>query len=376
MSAATGPGGERPPFRADHVGSLLRPARLHEARERRRRGELDAATLEAVEDECIVEAVRMQEDVGLRGVTDGDFRRGDWIMDFVLAFEGLEPGDERYEVPFSGNVTYSAPRARMTGPLRCPAGGIMIEAFEFLARTTARTAKVCIPAPAMFLNVVGAGVIDRGVYPDPEEFWSDVGRAYSHAVAAFAAAGCTYLQIDDVHSATLADPDRQAFWREQGFDPAERLRTAIRLNNSALASRPESLTAAVHMCRGNFQSQWSTQGGYDAVAETYFSQMDVDAFFLEYDDARSGGFEPLRHVPDGKHVVLGLMTSKRPALEPEDELMRRVEEASRFVPLERLAISPQCGFASTHEGNRLTEDDQRRKLERLVQVAERVWGEI
>lgn len=366
----------KPPFRADHVGSFLRPAQLFDARKRWREGQLTRDELRRIEDDCIRDVVAMQEEVGLKGITDGDFRRDDWFLDFMFSLEGMERGAVRSPVPFSGGVTFQAPVATMVGKMKCPPGGVMVEDFKSLAAMVGQMPKLAIPAPSMFYSVIDSSSIDATIYPDADEFWRDLGRAYADAIGHFAAAGCRYLQIDDVNSANIADRKRQAFWRERGHDPQQLLDAFIDLNNAAIASRPADMAVAVHMCRGNFQSQWAGEGTYDMVAERYFNRLDVDAFFLEYDDARSGGFEPLRFMPKNKVVVLGLMTSKVPALESTDELKRRIDEAAQFVPLEQLCISPQCGFASTQEGNRLTHDEQRRKLERLVQTAEEVWGAV
>lgn len=364
----------KPPFRADHVGSLLRPKKLTDARRQWHGGALPATQLKDIEDSCIREAVAMQESVGLQSITDGDFRRDDWFLDFMFAFEGMQRSEERQRVPFSGGIDFFAPLARVGGKLRCPQGGIGVEGFEFLKSITRRTAKQCIPAPAMFYTIVQRSNVADAAYADLDEFWSDLGKAYASAVRHYVEAGCTYLQIDDVNTANLSDANWQSFWRGRGLDPLQLVDSLIRVNNAAVAGRPPQLTAVIHMCRGNYQSQWTGQGSYEMVAERYFTQSDVDGFFLEYDDERSGDFAPLRHVPKDKIVVLGLITSKRPALEPKSEIRRRIDEAIRYVPLERLCISPQCGFASTQEGNRLTEDEQRRKLEHLVEIADEVWG--
>lgn len=364
----------QPPFRADHVGSLLRPRRLFEARQRWRRGELDREALRAVEDECVREAVAMQESVGLRAITDGDFRRDDWFLDFMFAFEGMDRGTQTAEVPFSEGVNFPAPLAHVTGRIACPREGIAVDAFRFLEASTSRTAKLCIPAPAMFYTVVDRARVSADAYPDVDAFWGDLGKAYQDAIAAYAAAGCTYLQIDDVNSANIADPKWQAYWQSRGFDSERMVDRFIAVNNDALSRRPPGMTVAIHMCRGNYQSQWAAAGSYEMVAERYFAQSRVDAFFLEYDDERAGDFAPLRFMPKDRIVVLGLMTSKRPALESPDEIRRRIEAATRYVPLERLCLSPQCGFASTQEGNRLTMDEQRRKLEHLVRLATDIWG--
>jgi len=365
----------RPPFRADHVGSLLRPEKLASARAAWEKGDLPPDALKAVEDACIREAVAMQESVGLRGITDGDFRRNDWFLDFMFSLDGIERGGAGMEVHFSGGKDWTAPTARITGRIACPEGGIMVEAFRFLKATTRQTAKVCIPAPAMFHTIINAEVV-KPVYDDEAEFWSDLGQGYADAVAALGTAGCTYLQIDDVNAANMGDPKWQAIWKQRGHTPQEMVDSFIATNNAALSARPEGMTAAVHMCRGNYQSEYAAEGSYDLVADNYFNRMAVDAFFLEYDDSRSGGFEPLRFMPRDKYVVLGLMTSKRPVLEDKDMMKRRIDEAARYVDLDRLCISPQCGFASTKEGNRLTGDEQAAKLEHLVAIATDVWGGV
>lgn len=366
----------KPPFRADHVGSLLRPPALVEARKEWREGKFSADDLRIIEDACIREAVAMQEEVGLKGITDGDFRREDWFLDFMFSFDGIERSGAHHAVPFSGGIAFNAPVAEISAKIRCPEAGIGIDAFKFLQSAATRTAKVCIPAPAMFYTVVEKEMAERTAYDDWQGFWSDLGVAYAEAVGHLAKAGCIYLQIDDVNSANIADPNWQQFWASRGLKAEEIIDRFIALNNAAIDSRPQGMTAAVHMCRGNYQSEYAASGSYDMVAERYFNGMKVDAFFLEYDDSRSGGFEPLRFMPKDKTVVLGLMTSKTPALEPKDVLKRRIEEASRYVDLDRLCLSPQCGFASTQEGNRLTEDEQRRKLRHLVEVATEVWGGV
>jgi 5-methyltetrahydropteroyltriglutamate--homocysteine methyltransferase len=364
----------KPPFRADHVGSLLRPKKLFDARAAWHARDLALAELRKIEDECVRHAVALQEGAGLRSVTDGDFRRDDWFLDFMFAFEGMDRGTETARVPFSGGVDFPAPLARVTSKLRCPPGGIAVDAFAFLKAATRATAKLCIPAPAMFYTVIDRARVDVRAYPEIDAFWTDLGEAYRAAVEAYAAAGCTYIQIDDVNTANLADPNWQSYWRQRGLDGAKLVDAFIAVNNAAIGRRPVGMTAAIHMCRGNYQSQWAAQGSYDMVAERYFTQSQVDAFFLEYDDERSGDFAPLRFMPRDKIVVLGLMTSKTPALENADDLKRRIEAAAKYVPLERLCISPQCGFASTQEGNKLTQDEQRRKIEHLVRIADDVWG--
>jgi 5-methyltetrahydropteroyltriglutamate--homocysteine methyltransferase len=365
----------RPPFRADHVGSLLRPEKLARARAQWEAGEIPPDELKAVEDACVLEAIAMQEGAGLRGITDGDFRRNDWFLDFMFSLDGIERGGAGMEVHFSGGLDWTAPTARITGRVRCPEGGIMVEAFAFLKAATRETAKICIPAPAMFHTIVNAEVV-KPVYGDEAEFWSDLGQGYADAVAALGRAGCTYLQIDDVNAANLGDPKWQDVWRQRGRSAQEMVDSFVAANNAALSGRPEGMTAAVHMCRGNYQSQYAAEGSYDLVADNYFNRMAVDAVFMEYDDSRSGGFEPLRFMPQDKYVVLGLMTSKRPELEDRDTIKRRIDEAARYVDLDRLCLSPQCGFASTKEGNRLTRDEQAAKLAHLVSIATDVWGGV
>lgn len=365
----------KPPFRADHVGSFLRPPELFEARRRWHAGQMSKEELKKIEDACILDVVAMQEEVGLKGVTDGDFRRDDWFLDFMFSLDGMEKGPAKRDVPFSGGLVFHAPLLQMTGKVGCPADGVMVEDFKFLKSATKETAKVAIPAPAMFYSITNDETLGS-VYPDPAEFWSDLGGAYNDVVHHFADAGCTYIQLDDCNSANIADVNWQAFWRSRNFEPEQLVDAFIDVNNAAVHDRPDGMTAAIHMCRGNYQSQWAGEGSYDMVADRYFNRSDVDAFFLEYDDERSGDFEPLRFMPKDKTVVLGIMTSKRPTLESRDMLKRRLDAAARFVPVERLCISPQCGFASTQEGNKLTRDDQRRKLEHLVEFAEEVWGGV
>ena len=366
----------KPPFRADHVGSLLRPAELRDARQAWRDGKLSAEALREVEDRCIRDVVAKQEGVGLKSVTDGDFRREHWLTDFLFAINGFELTGDEHVVPFSGGVTYRGKISKVTGKLTCPDGGIGVADFEFLKAATRKTAKVMIPAPDMVCSSLDVSRVDPTVYPDVDEMWDDLGKAYGKAVTAFADAGCTYLQIDDVNGATVSDENRNRLWRARGYEIEGLIDLFLRLNNAAIGGRPPGMTATVHMCRGNFQSEWTAEGTYDLVADKYFNQLQVDAFFLEYDDARSGGFGPLRYMPKDKIVVLGLMTSKRPELEDKDEFKRRIEEAAKYVPIENICISPQCGFASTEEGNRLTEDEQWRKLAHLVEIAEEVWGGI
>ncbi len=316
----------------------------------------------------------MQESVGLRGITDGDFRRDDWFLDFMFGLRGITRGTDRTRVPFSGGLDFQAPVAKVTGKVRCPSAGVGVDDFKFLKSATTRTPKFCMPAPAMFHSVIRPESVSREVYPDIADFWRDLSRACAEAVHHIIAAGCTYLQLDDVNSANIADPTWQAFWRSRGYEPEALVDSFIALNNAAIENRPREVTAVIHMCRGNYQSQWAGQGSYEMVAERYFNQSKVDGFFLEYDDVRSGDFAPLRFMPKDKIVVLGLMTTKRSDLESKDEIRRRIDEAVKYVPIERLCISPQCGFASTQEGNKLSQEEQRAKLSLLVEVATEIWG--
>lgn len=367
---------EQPPFRADHVGSLLRPQRLAAARERFLKGELEAAALRAVEDECIGEVVRRQEEVGLQSVTDGEFRRTFFHVDFLERLEGVTVGEGSFTAAFrrddGAEVGFRPPTMHVTAPLRHRAP-IQGRDFEFLRDATSRTAKVCIPSPSMLHFRGGRQAISEAVYPDLEAFYADLAAAYRAEIDDLARRGCRYLQVDDTNLAYLCDDAIRAATRARGDDPDALPRLYCRLMNEAIRDHHDDMTVAVHLCRGNFRSAWVARGGYEPVAEILFNELEVDAFFLEYDDQRSGDFAPLRFVPRGKTVVLGIMTTKRPDLESRDQLARRVEEASRLLPMDQLAISPQCGFASTAHGNLLSEDDQWRKLARLVETAASLW---
>jgi len=365
-----------PPFRADHVGSLLRPTALLDARAAHARGELDAAGLRAVEDDAVREVVRMQEEVGLQTVTDGEFRRTSWHMDFIHALEGIGKAPESMRVHFrnaQGDLDFTSAALHVDGPVRL-AEPVFADDVAFL-RTVATTGtpKLTIPSPSMVHYRGGPAAIDPAVYPDEDAFWADLVAAYRAQVRAVADLGCTYLQLDDTSLAYLNDPAQRAMLAEQGRDAEHQHERYIRHLNEVLADRPAGLSVTTHLCRGNFRSSWAAEGGYDFVAEALFSELAVDGFFLEYDDERSGGFEPLRFVPPGKQVVLGLVTTKDGRLEDKDVLKRRIDEASRYVPLEQLCLSPQCGFSSTVEGNSLTRDEQRAKLALVVETAAEVW---
>ena len=359
-----------PPFRAEHVGSLLRPPELREARARASAGAITSAELRRVEDRLVRTAVAKQESLGLRAVTDGEYRRDFWHLDFLGRLEGVGLA------PITG-VKFQAedvpPMPTVTGRVRCT-DPIMADDFRYLASVATATPKLSIPAPAMLHLRGGRAAVSRERYPDLAVFWADVAAAYRAAITHVAAAGCRYLQLDDVSFSYLCDPKVRDSLRAAGDDPGRLPRVYADAVNQALIDRPPGMTVAMHTCRGNFRSTWLASGGYeDAVMEAMFSTA-VDAYFMEWDSERAGGFEPLRLLPRDKIVVLGLVTSKSGALEPTDAIARRIDEAARHVPLERLCLSPQCGFASTHHGNALSEDEQWRKLERVVEVAREVWG--
>jgi 5-methyltetrahydropteroyltriglutamate--homocysteine methyltransferase len=360
----------KPPFRADQVGSLLRPAWLAQARRQWKAGALEAAALKEIEDRAVREAVARQEAIGLQSVTDGEFRRDWWHLDFLSQLDGVTT--TRNPGPKFGGTEEQPPIPTVTGRIGC-SRSIMVDHFAFLASATRRTAKMTIPSPSMLHLRGGRASISKSVYPDLGAFWRDVAAAYQKAIAGFAAAGCSYLQLDDVAFAYLCDPKIRANCAANGDDPAALPRTYADTINQALANRPAGMTVTMHTCRGNFKSAWVAEGGYEPVAEAMFST-DLDGYFMEFDSARAGTFEPLRALPAGKTVVLGLVTTKIGELESKDLLKRRIDEAARFVPLENLCLSPQCGFSSTHHGNALSEDEQWRKLELVVEVANEVWG--
>jgi 5-methyltetrahydropteroyltriglutamate--homocysteine methyltransferase len=369
---------DTPPFRADHVGSLLRPERLLDARERFAAGTIDAFELRAVEDEAIRDAVRMQEEVGLRGVTDGEFRRTLWHLDFIYALDGISTSPGSRSVVFhneEGDIEWTPEALHVSGKLGV-SGTIFGRHFEFLRDTvTTGLPKLTIPSPSMVHYRRGDAAIDPAVYADMDAFWEDLTAAYRDEVRRLGDLGCTYLQLDDTSLAYMNDPRQRDYIASIGGDPDRQHVEYIRHINEALAERPEGMTVTTHTCRGNYRSSWMAEGGYDFVAEALLNDLEVDGFFLEWDDERSGGFEPLRFLPRGdKQVVLGLVTTKHGELESKDELERRIEEASRQAPVEQLCLSPQCGFSSTVEGNRLTYDHQVAKLRLVVETAEEVWG--
>jgi 5-methyltetrahydropteroyltriglutamate--homocysteine methyltransferase len=341
-------------------------------------GRLPGSVLREVEDAAIRDVVRMQESAGLQSATDGEFRRASWHMDFIYQLEGISRSTEQLAVHFrnaSGDLDFTAPGLRVDGRLGLRET-IFADDFTFLqSATTTATPKLTIPSPSMVHYRGGPAAIDRAVYPDIEEFWADLSAAYAAEVAALGRLGCRYLQMDDTSLAYLNDPQQRAELAARGDDAEHQHLRYIRQINAALAGRPAGMAVTTHMCRGNFRSSWVAEGSYDFVAEALFSELGVDGFFLEYDDSRSGGFEPLRFVPSGKVVVLGLVTTKRGELESPDVLKRRIDEAARYVPLEQLCLSPQCGFSSTVEGNALSQEDQLAKLRLIVEVARDVWGD-
>ena len=367
-----------PPFRADHVGSLLRPPELLAARARHAAGELDDAGLRAVEDEAVRAAVELQRDVGLQLATDGEFRRTSWHMDFIYQLGGVtRVPEERIAVHFhsdEGEIDAVFSGMHVDGKLGIDEP-IFGDDFAFLRDTVSTAvAKLTIPSPSMVHYRGGRASIDPDVYPDLDAFWADLTAAYRDQVARLFALGCRYLQLDDTSLAYLNDPSQREYVASIGGDPERQHVEYIHHINEALAGRPEGMAVTTHMCRGNFRSSWVAEGGYDYVAEALFNELEVDGYFMEWDDERSGSFAPLRFVPPGKVVVLGLVTTKRGGLEQKDDLKRRIEEASRHVPLDQLCLSPQCGFSSTVDGNALTIDEQVAKLRLVVEVAEEVWG--
>ena len=366
-----------PPFRADHVGSFLRPRALLDAREKFAKREIDAAALRGVEDAAIRDIVRFQEDLGLRGITDGEFRRTYFHIDFLTQLDGVETKGG-IAISFhsnAGNVDFAPPVMQVTGKVR-HARPIQRRDFEFLKTLTSRTPKVTIPSPTMLHFRGGRAAISQDAYPAMEGFFDDVARAYRDEIADLAAAGCTYLQLDDTNLAYLCDTKMREGAKARGDDPDELPRRYARLINAAIADRPATMTVCVHLCRGNFRSAWAAEGGYEPVARILFNELDVDGYFLEYDDARSGDFAPLRHVPKGKVVVLGLVSTKLDRMETKDELRRRIDDAAKFMPLEQMCLSPQCGFSSTVHGNEIAVATQAAKLRLCVETARDVWGGV
>lgn len=340
-------------------------------------GRIGSEELRSAEDAAITDVVRTQEEVGLQSATDGEFRRASWHMDFIYSLGGITQAGERLTVKFhnaDGDLEFAPAALKVSDRIRLEQP-IFADAFEFLRQTvTTATPKLTIPSPSMVHYRGGRAAIDPAIYPDLDNFWTDLSAAYADEVRAIAALGCTYLQLDDTSLAYLNDPEQRVLVAANGGDPDRQHERYIEVINAAISGRPEGMRITTHMCRGNFQSSWVATGGYDFVAEAVFNDLQVDGFFLEYDDERSGGFEPLRFVPPGKFVVLGLVTTKRGQLEDPDLLKRRIDEAAKFVPLEQICLSPQCGFSSTVEGNKLTYGDEVAKLRLIVDVARDVWG--
>ena len=365
-----------PPFRAEHVGSFLRPKALLDARELRRSGQIDAAALRAVEDHAIAELVQYQESLGFQSITDGEFRRRHFHTDFLLQLDGVEEkgGLATKFHTATGEVDFAPPVMVVNGRV-VHAHPIEVANYQYLRGLTARTPRITIPSPTMLHFRGGREGISKTVYPDLDLFFADVVAAYQEEVQQLGAAGLRYLQLDDTNLAYLCDPAQRERAIARGQDPNALPRDYAKLINASLASKPADMTTAIHLCRGNYRSSWAAEGGYEPVAEVLFNELDIDAFFLEYDDARSGDFQPLRHVPKGKTVVLGLVTTKLGELESADSIKRRIDEAAKFCPLEQLALSPQCGFASTEQGNDVSVAQQAAKMQRVMDVAKDVWGD-
>jgi 5-methyltetrahydropteroyltriglutamate--homocysteine methyltransferase len=363
-----------PPYRAEHVGSFLRPPSLKEARAKHERGEIGEAALKEVEDKAILDVIRKQEAAGMQSITDGEFRRAFWHYDFLEELDGVEGywGEASSGVQFKG-VALKPKHIHVTGKIGFSSHP-MIEHFSYLKSVAKGSPKMTIPSPSMLYYRMGREMFTNGAYPNIEDYYADMGRAYHKAVTAFANAGCRYLQLDDVSFAYLCDKEQRKMLSDRGDDPEEQLNRNIGMINAAVAGRPKDMRITMHLCRGNFRSTFIASGGYEPVADALFNRIDVDGYFMEWDTDRAGGFEPLRFLPKGKTVVLGLITSKTGGIEKKDDLKRRIDEAAKYAPIEQLCLSPQCGFASTEEGNTLAEDEQWRKLELAVETAREVWN--
>ena len=362
-----------PPFRADHVGSFLRSAALKDARARRERNEITAEQLKAIEDREIDGIIKKQEAAGLKSITDGEYRRAFWNYDFLGKLDGVEAYLGERKIKFQG-ANPKPMMLRVTAKLGTFSGHPMLEHFRFVKDHTRQTPKMTIPSPSSLHFRYGRSAVPEAIYPDMNEFYRDLGQTYRKAVKAFADAGCRYIQLDEVNFTYLCDPALRKQVSDRGDDVERLPHIYADMINQAIADAPADMMTAMHLCRGNFQSTFVASGGYDPVAEILFNEIKIQAYFMEYDSERAGGFEPLRFVPKGKLVVLGLVTSKSGTLESKDELKRRIDEAAKYIPLDQLCLSPQCGFASTEEGNILAEDEQWAKLRRIVEVADEVWG--
>lgn len=362
----------KPPFRADMVGSLLRSQRLKDAREKQAAGTLDASALARIEDEEIAKLVQKQEDVGLQAVTDGEYRRAFWHFDFLENLTGVR-GIETEGIAFKGVAT-KGHGVRVVGKIDFPDNHPHLNHFRYLKSVTDRVPKMTIPSPSMLHYRGGRKAVDPSAYLHMEDYYADLGKAYAKAVKAFYDAGCRYLQLDDTSLSYFCDPEQRQMLKDRGDDPDRLIHIYRDMINTATAAKPADMTITTHTCRGNFKSTFIASGGYEPVAEMVFNEINVDGYFMEWDDARSGGFEPLRFLPKGKHVVLGLVTTKFGTVETKNDLKRRIEQAAQYAPLEQLCLSPQCGFASTEEGNVLAEDEQWAKLALIVETAKEVWG--
>ena len=361
-----------PPFRADMVGSLLRSQRLKEAREKQAAGTIDVAALARVEDEEIAKIVKKQEEVGLQAVTDGEFRRAFWHFDFLENLTGVR-GIETEGIAFKGVAT-KGHGVRVVGKIDFPDNHPHLAHFKYLKSVTSKVPKMTIPSPSMLHYRGGRKAVDASAYLHMEDYYADLGKAYAKAVKAFYDAGCRYLQLDDTSLSYFCDPEQRQMLKDRGDDPERLIHIYRDMINTATAAKPADMTITTHTCRGNFKSTFIASGGYEPVAEMVFNGINVDGYFMEWDDERSGGFEPLRFLPKGKQVVLGLVTTKLGTVETKDYLKRRIEQATQFAPLDQLCLSPQCGFASTEEGNVLAEDEQWAKLALIVETAKEVWG--
>jgi 5-methyltetrahydropteroyltriglutamate--homocysteine methyltransferase len=363
----------KPPFRADHVGSLLRPTELKEARGKREKNEITAEQLKAVEDREIDAIIKKQEAVGLKSITDGEYRRAFWNYDFLGKLDGVEAYLGERKIHFQGKQPKPM-MLRVTGKLGGYTPHPMIEHFKYVAEQTKQTPKMTIPSPSSLHFRYGRSAVPEAIYPAMDEFYRDLGVSYRKAVRAFADAGCRYLQLDEVNFTYLCDPKLRQVVIDRGEDPERLPHVYADMINTAMSDIPADMTIAMHLCRGNFQSTFVAAGGYEPVADILFNEVKVHAYFMEYDSDRAGGFEPLRFVPKGKTIVLGLVTSKSGTLEGKDALKRRIDEAAKYVDIDQLCLSPQCGFASTEEGNILAEDEQWAKLRMIVELADEVWG--
>jgi 5-methyltetrahydropteroyltriglutamate--homocysteine methyltransferase len=369
----------RPPFRAEHIGSLLRPQRLIDARDAFEAGRMPRPALAEIEDVAIRDVVAYQERLGLQGITDGEYRRTSYLVDVINTLEGAAAKPREgvgwdYRSATGATTTVPATAIEVTGPVRRPAAGLVIGDFRFLNGLAKRTPKVTMPAPTQIYWFAGRQGISRSAYPEIEAFWDDVVAAWREEIEALAAAGCTYVQIDETCLPKMSDPKMQATLARRGDDWQALLETFTAVVSRIVTNSPPGMTVALHHCRGNSRGHWQAEGSYEAVAEHMFQRIPVAAHMLEYDSPRAGDFAPLRLVPASKTIVLGLVSTKLRALETAEDLERRIDEASRYVPLDRLCLSPQCGFASSHSGHPLTDEDQRRKLELIVEVARKVWG--